>query len=135
MRKIIVCTFIIFFYNVFLLILPVILFLAFVKWSNPSSLYFLTWIYFPFILLSPLLSITMGYIMIKDRVNIANGLIPVITIFIGCLPIFGFYRFINSLWIPVDYLLFLGIPILLGLIADFIAASIPALQGRSQLNS
>lgn len=127
MRKIIVCTSIIFSYNVLLLILPIMLFLMFVKWSNPSSLHFLPWIYCPFLLISPILSIVMGYTMIKDRLNLMNALIPIASTLIGYLPLFVFYRFINSLWMPADYFFLLGIPLLLGLIVDTMVISMPVL--------
>ncbi len=136
MRKVIICTFIIFNYNLLLLIIPILLFLTFIQWSTPLSLHFLPWIYYPFLLISPILSVTMGTIMIKDGFNLMTSCIPIISIFIGYLPLFAFYRFVNSLWSPADYLLMLGIPIVLGLISDVIAASIPALtEWWSLLNS
>ncbi|HBF37438.1 MAG TPA: hypothetical protein DDW50_08975 [Firmicutes bacterium] len=128
MRKIFVCTFIIFIYNILLLILPVLIFLALVQWSTPSSIHFLPWIYCPFLLISPILSIVLGVMMIKGRINLFNALLPIITILIGYLPFYGLYRYINSVWIPTDYLFLLGLPILFGLIADSLAISMPVLE-------
>ncbi len=136
MRKMIICTFIIFIYNLLLLILPVLLFLTWIQWSTPLSFHILPWIYYLFLLISPILSVTMGTMMIKDCFNLMTGCVPIISMFIGYLPLFAFYRLVNSLWTPADCLLLLGIPIVLGLISDVIAASIPVLtEWRWELNS
>lgn len=136
MRKMIICTFIIFIYNLLLLMLPVLLFLTWIQWSTPLSFDILPWIYYLFLLISPILSVTMGTIMIKDCFNLMTGCVPIISMFIGYLPLFAFYRLVNSLWAPADCLLMLGIPIVLGLISDVMAVSIPALTGWwSELNS
>ncbi len=136
MRKIVICTFIIFIYNLLLLILPVLFFLTWIQWSTPLSFHILPWIYYLFLLISPILSITMGTMMIKDGFSLVRGCVPIISMFIGYLPLFAFYRLVNSLWAPGDCLLMLGIPIVLGLISDVMAASIPALtEWRSELNS
>ena len=130
MRKILVCTFIIFLYNLLLLILPVLIFLVFVKWANPFSIHILPWIYYPFLFISPVLSIVLGFTMIKDKINSFTALIPVIAILVGYLPFYGLYRLINSVWIPTDYLLMLGLPILFGLIADSLAFGVPIIKER-----
>lgn len=136
MRKIIICTFIIFTYNLLLLILPVLLFLTWIQWSTPLSFHFLPWIYYLFLLISPILSVAMGMMMIKDCVHWMTGCLPIISMFIGYLPLFAFYRLVNSLWTLADCLLLLGIPIVLGLISDVMAVSIPVLsEWWSGLNS
>jgi len=128
MRKILTGTCIIILYNILLIILPIILFLAFTKWSNPTSLRFLIWIYLLFVLVSPLLSIAIGYSIIRDRLTFLSGFIPIILSFIGLLPFCALYRLLNSIWMPADYLFFTALPLLFGLIADFLAAASPVFK-------
>ena len=121
MRKILLYTLIIFIYNLFLLTLPVMFFLAFTQWTMPDSLHFLPWLYCIFLLVSPILTIVLEYRMINGKMNLFNSLLPIITTFLGFLPFWVLYSFINSIWMPSDYLLFLGLPILFGVFVDVLA--------------
>jgi hypothetical protein len=113
--------FIILSYNILLLIIPLLIFLASLNLSNETLVAIMFWIYGPFILLSPILTIVLGYHVAKDEVTPLGWLTPIFISFIGFSPFLLLYLLLSSLWSPLDYLLIVSLPILLGIIANFAA--------------
>jgi hypothetical protein len=128
MRKILHFTFIIFNYSLFLLILPMLLFLISLNFSDQTFLGVLPWIYSPFLLLSPLITIGLGYKIVEDRFSLSNGLVPIVISLIGHSPFLWLYHLFNSVWAPADYFWLIGFPVLLGLIADFLSLTAPSFR-------
>jgi hypothetical protein len=102
-----------------------LLFLISLSFSNQSFLNIFHWIYGPFLLLSPLLTIGLGYMAVKDKSSLLNRLVPIVVSLFGNLPFFWVYQSLNSIWSSSDYLLFIGSPILLGLIANLLSLIAP----------
>jgi hypothetical protein len=121
MRKILFYSFIIFSYNILLLVLPLLLFLVSLSFANPALLNILPWIYCPFVLLSPLLTISLGYLLVYNKLNFLSWPIPIIISLIGYSPFLGLYRSLSSSGNPMDYLLLIGLPVILGLLVDLTA--------------
>lgn len=121
MQKILLFTFIIFSYNILLLILPLLIFITSLSFANQILLNIIPWIYSPFVLLSPLLTIGLGYLVIRDRLNPFSWPIPIIISLISSSPFLWLYCLFSSLGNPIDYFLLIGLPVLFGLLADLIA--------------
>jgi hypothetical protein len=120
MRKFITYSFIIFSYNILLLILPIIFFLISIGYSNPFFLGILPWIYCPFLLFSPLLLFSLGFQYFKTSSTPWCWGVPIIMSLIGSSPFIVIYLLFNSLWDPRDFLFLLGLPILFGLFTDLL---------------
>jgi hypothetical protein len=120
MRKFISYSFIIFSYNILLLILPIIFFLISIGYSKPLFLDILPWIYCPFLLFSPLLLFSLGFQYFKHSNPPWCWTVPTIMSLIGYSPFIVVYLSFSSLWDLYDFLFLLGLPILLGLVTDLL---------------
>ena len=120
MRKILIYSLIIFSYNILIIVLPLLLFLISLSFNNSALLNILPWIYCPLLLLSPLLTIRLGYLLVHDKLSPFGYFIPMIVSLIGNSPFLGLYRSFNSLGNPLDFFLLIGLPIIFGLLVDFL---------------
>jgi hypothetical protein len=118
MRKTLFYTFLIFFYHILVIFLPILLFMVSLSLANRFLLQILPWLYSLFMLLSPLIIIYLGYLAVRDKKSTFGWLIPIFISFIGNLPFLILYCLFSSLTTALDYLLLIGLPILWGLLAD-----------------
>lgn len=121
MKKLIIFSFILLSYHILLLITPVIIFLSTLSFTPKK---FLDGLYLIFLILavfSPILTIALSYRISQENFFKKSWLAPIIISFIGFSPFYFFYFFVSSLWNPRDFLLIVSFPILLGLIAFWIA--------------
>jgi hypothetical protein len=117
MKKMLTFTFIILAYNILLLCIPLLIFLASIYWSNEAVLDILPWIYSPLVLASPVLAVFLGYHLVNNSITPIGWLIPIVVNYLGFLPFSLLYLLLNSLWNPRDYYLIVSLPILLGLLS------------------
>jgi hypothetical protein len=121
MKKTLIFSFIILSYNILLLIIPLLIFLASLNSTPQALVNTILFIYSPFVLLSPFLTIVLGYHAAKVNVTPIGWLIPIIISLIGFSPFIFLFFLLSSLWSPFDYLLVIALPILLGLLTNFVA--------------
>ncbi len=118
MKKILLTVLFIFSYNLFLLVLPILIFLGSLSFSSEIFIKFFPWIYWPFLFLSPILAIYLGLRIAIDKTLKVVWFTTIIINFLGYSPFILIYFLLNSLWNLFDYLLLVSFPISLGLCAN-----------------
>jgi hypothetical protein len=121
MKKMLAFTFILLAYNILLLSIPLLIFLASIYWSNEAVLDILPWIYTPLVLVSPVLAVFLGYHLVNNSIAPIGWLIPIVVNYLGFSPFLLLCLLLSSLWNPRDYFLIVSLPILLGLLSNFAA--------------
>jgi hypothetical protein len=128
MRKIFLFTLTVFLYNFFLLVLPILIFIISLSFTGKGLLNIFPWIYSPFVLISPILSIILGYLVIKDNLNLFTGTVPIIMALIGNMPFLCIYYLFNPFFSLLDLFLLIGLPILFGILSDLTHLGVKYLQ-------
>lgn len=112
--RILLYSLLLFFYHLFLLVLPVNLFVIGLK--IPAFMSLTPWIFYPFLFFSPVLSIYLAARSCPSDLKRFDWAFPVLVVLIGYLP-FTVSYFLTASPINVpDYLLFFFVPVLIGLL-------------------
>jgi hypothetical protein len=118
MKKMLIFTVIILSYHLLLFSIPLLIFLASIYWSSEALLNIIPWILGTLVLLSPFLAIFLGYHLIINSITPIGRLTPIIVNYIGYSPLLLLCFLLSSQWNPRDYLLFVSLPFLLGLLSN-----------------
>ncbi len=129
--KIVFRSFLIFFYHLLLLILPLNFFLMGLKIT--FIIEFFPWLFYPLLIFSPILTILLSIQSTPSNHKCFDWLFPVAVSLLGYSPIIGFYFFISSLNNLSDYSLVVLFPILIGLLA-FWGSRFLALSKRNNIS-
>ncbi|TCL76311.1 hypothetical protein EDC14_100264 [Hydrogenispora ethanolica] len=104
-------------YNLLLLVVPIILFLASVQWNVPKSLDTLLWIYSILLLTSPIFSLILALRTIACYQDVSRWLAPFIVSFVGYLPLWFLSFGFSAYWGLREYLQIFTVPFTIGLLA------------------
>lgn len=114
-KKIILYSFLIFVYHLFLLVLPFNIFLIGLK--IPFIIEVFPWLFYPFLIFSPVLTILLSIRTTPSGNQQFGWIFPVTVSWIGYFPIFFCYFSISALNNIRNYSLVAFFPIIIGLVA------------------
>jgi hypothetical protein len=121
LKKWVVYSLTIFIYNLFILILPLLIFLLDLSFSHGRIINTFLYLFLPFLLFSPVLAVGLSSRIALNRDSGANWLYPVFINAVGFSPFWLVYLSLSSLWSPRDYFLIISIPIILGIFSAGLA--------------
>jgi hypothetical protein len=115
MKQVIFYALIIITFHLTVLLIPLLVFLIGLSLPGVSLLHTFRWIYWPYIISSPILIFVLSYRIASRHAN--HPWIAICTAFVGFSPIWLSYLSFASPWNPRDLAIVLFSPILLGFIA------------------